>query len=254
MEANVIKCPNCGANATNHMNCEYCGSLLVRFIDKGVDLSKTTYTDNSVVFPRLIEELEKNLDLQIKNRTECVATEVCWIDKKGHKDDIIIYGAEGEDGTRNDYQSIGLDICLDFSRSTNKESDYFDLEKDEQLSRFKKLDSYILFRSDCEMYDEDNYLSRDYDISFGSDAVGAARLISEILVKVKNLSPNDSYDIFTNVGDAIEESRADWEKAHGVYMDIDDDEFNQNKGNEQVVSHDEKESSSLWDRIVSIFK
>ena len=39
MEANVIKCPNCGASSTNHTNCEYCGSLLVRFVDKGIDLS-----------------------------------------------------------------------------------------------------------------------------------------------------------------------------------------------------------------------
>ena len=38
MVEKLLKCPNCGANATNHQNCEYCGSLLVRFVDKGISL------------------------------------------------------------------------------------------------------------------------------------------------------------------------------------------------------------------------
>ena len=50
MEANVIKCPNCGASSTNHTNCEYCGSLLVRFVDKGIDLSTTSYLTNDKVY------------------------------------------------------------------------------------------------------------------------------------------------------------------------------------------------------------
>ena len=60
MEMVSLKCPNCGANATNNQNCEYCGSLLVRFVDKGIDLSNTSYLDDSLVFPGLKEKLKEN--------------------------------------------------------------------------------------------------------------------------------------------------------------------------------------------------
>ena len=64
MEANVIKCPNCGASSTNHTNCEYCGSLLVRFVDKGIDLSTTSYLTNDKVYAGLIDALKQNLERQ----------------------------------------------------------------------------------------------------------------------------------------------------------------------------------------------
>ena len=79
METALIKCPNCGANATNHTNCEYCGSLLVRFAAAGVDLSKTTYTNDSATFPRFADELRKNLQLQEGN-FEIVATDLYSVD------------------------------------------------------------------------------------------------------------------------------------------------------------------------------
>ena len=39
MELQAITCPNCGANTSNHQNCEYCGSFLVRQVSRGVDVS-----------------------------------------------------------------------------------------------------------------------------------------------------------------------------------------------------------------------
>ena len=76
MELKVLKCPNCGANTTNAQNCEYCGSLLVRFVDKGIDLSKTSYTNDSVTFPGLAAELKRNLKLQKENPNVFVATDL----------------------------------------------------------------------------------------------------------------------------------------------------------------------------------
>ena len=65
-ELKTFVCPNCGANTTNAQNCEYCGSLLVRFVEKGIDLSHTTYLNNDAVFPGLITQLKYNLKLQEK--------------------------------------------------------------------------------------------------------------------------------------------------------------------------------------------
>ena len=76
MTEQLLKCPNCGANATNHENCEYCGSLLVRFVEKGIDLTKTTYMTNDNVFPGLTEELHANLRLQKQYPNQSVVTDI----------------------------------------------------------------------------------------------------------------------------------------------------------------------------------
>jgi hypothetical protein len=41
--------PSCGANFTSTQNCVYCGSLLVSSENKGIDLSKTKYINNTRV-------------------------------------------------------------------------------------------------------------------------------------------------------------------------------------------------------------
>ena len=76
MELKSYVCPNCGANTTNTQNCEYCGSLLVRFVEKGIDLSHTSYLNNNAVFPGLVEELKRNLELQSENPKDWVATDL----------------------------------------------------------------------------------------------------------------------------------------------------------------------------------
>jgi hypothetical protein len=60
---------------------------------------------------------------------------------------------------------------------------------------------------------------REYAINFGTDAEGAARLISEVLIKVEGWSPTDTYDMFTNVGDNVERARKAWDEAHGFSND-----------------------------------
>ena len=46
MEVQIITCPNCGANAQNHQNCEYCGSLLVQIANKDFGQSYIEYSKN----------------------------------------------------------------------------------------------------------------------------------------------------------------------------------------------------------------
>lgn len=46
MEAQTITCPNCGANTTNHQNCEYCGSLLVQIANKDFCNNYIEYSKN----------------------------------------------------------------------------------------------------------------------------------------------------------------------------------------------------------------
>ena len=221
-------CPNCGANTTNAENCEYCGSLLVRFVEKGIDLSQTSYTDNSEVFPGLITELKKNLKLQEENKGVGVTTDIWWKnDSTGDIQCVGILSADSEpvfcDGTPVNLgpKAKGLIVFFIFNTfADNSLYSGYNGRKDAQLKEFKQLKSFPLFTSHYGSFvDKSGYkrLERDYAIHFGEDAEGAARLISEILAKVQGLKPTDSYDIFTNVGGAaVENARNAWLEAHGI--------------------------------------
>lgn len=257
MEANVIKCPNCGASSTNHTNCEYCGSLLVRFVEKGIDLTNSSYIDNSRVFPGLIGELQKNLKLQKQyDGEESVSTEICWITKTGvddyifveSKGSIDIYEKYGVDNDNN--ESLKLIVELSFNRSVDPNPEY-DSEKDEQFMKFTRLKSFSLFKS-FYAKDEDN-IWREFEIDFGQDAEGAARLISEILVTVYGLSISDSLGFITGIGDDFWEKEKIWREAHG--LDLDDSE-NYEPQDLTYEAHEDnsKEPLSVWQKIVKAIK
>ena len=216
-------CPNCGANTTNAQNCEYCGSLLVRFVEKGIDLSHTSYLNDNAVFPGLVEELKRNLKLQSENPKDWVSTELCKkVDNRSEGLSImnLVSWADGTVSPEFDGSKKGLCIGLDFDTfmdvANNKE---FNDEQDAQLARFRQLDSFTLFTAHNCTFKDNNGRSRygrEYAINFGEDAEGAARLVSEILIKVKGWSPTEPYDMFTNVGNNnINRARNAWNAAHG---------------------------------------
>jgi len=214
MELKSYVCPNCGANTTNTQNCDYCGSLLVRFVEKGIDLSHTVYLNNDEVFPRLIAELKQNLRLQDDHKNEPIFTLLMWPTKDGGHDSIIV----SQHATGDYSVQRGLEIAIPFNKySNNFGHEDFNKSVDSQLTNFKQLDSFPLFTYEYGPLVDDcgnELIERMFKIDFGEDAEGAARLISEILIKVKGLAPTDEYDIFTNVSmEAVEAQRA-WIAAH----------------------------------------
>lgn len=229
MEEKLLKCPNCGANATNNQNCEYCGSLLVRFVDKGIDLSKTSYTSNAEVFPGLIQHLQQNLRMQgtstlvgtdvfrelgkqEKNSNgyvlSVIQTNICmWYDNQYFK----------KTGSNK-----GLSILLSFETILN-DNDFqeFNFEEDARLSRFEQLESFSLFVPHT-CYAKNQGLKRrfrQYAIDFGQDAEGAARLISEIIQKVYQIPLAEKIEILTNEGSAFEKARNEAAKARSGETD-----------------------------------
>lgn len=188
-------CPNCGASTTDYVNCEYCGSLLVRFVEKGIDLSQTTYTSDVATFPGLIEELKNNLRLQEEIPDGDIETNI-WICEGEHLLGVIkrsnkaIWGDETPINI-NDSKD-GLIINFSFATNTQPSDDsvYFMRERNRHAI-FKQLRSFELFTE--HIYSEVNYTGKEllvteYAIDFGKDAEGAARLISEIGTKVYGLS------------------------------------------------------------------
>lgn len=228
MELKTYVCPNCGANTTNAENCEYCGSLLVRFVERGIDLSHTTYTNNDAVIADLIPELKRNLQLQKDNPLgTAIATDIYKLNDDESADCIGIFSSGCQmawaDGTiapfPTDKRGFRISVSFNTYADVNTFRDY-NSKWDAQLARFQRLDSFPLFTPHQGAYTDfqgEARYSREYAIDFGQDVEGAARLISEILIKVIGHSQDTVFDMFTNVGnDNIVRARNGWFAAHGI--------------------------------------
>ena len=225
MAEQYLKCPNCGANATNHQNCEYCGSLLVRFVEKGIDLSKTTYMTNEGVFPGLAEELRRNLRLQKENQDEPVVTDIDReFGKVENPEDSYLscvlrtgYAAWQDDSLIDSYgKTEGLIIVFSFPYHLNNKDEDDYVEQTRHL-RFKELDSFQLFTERILNYNlDEDYTLHQYALDFGSDADGAARLISEIIQKVYLVPLSERITVQTGVGDDIDNIRKQEEMRKGI--------------------------------------
>ena len=225
-QVKTVVCPNCGANATNLHNCEYCGSLLVRFVDKGIDISNTSYNSGDDVYPGLLTELRNNLRLQLENPNEkTCTTDIFWPRQDGGWGCLNIGRSMSFNWVDNSPMELGsshngLIVAVGFSTYYDQNYSAFNREMDEQLSKFKMLKSFELFTSHtCSFKDVqgNSRCGREYAIDFGNDAEGASALISEILSKVMGLKPSDSFDIFTNIGvDKVEQARNAWYASHGA--------------------------------------
>ena len=204
----TIECPNCGAPATNSQNCNFCGSLLVRFADKGIDLSTTSYLNNDEVIPGLINHLEKNLNIQNSGKTAGTDLFLEDPDMKGGKNAFCFVAAANSVRFRDHQmafpQAVGTSIATVFDFILYEDTSIAPKEI-EQHNRFKTLPSFPLF-IEHKSYGCDNvsnYVYYQYAIDFGKDAQGAARLISEIAYKIYNWSVGQPIEIYTEEYDAL---------------------------------------------------
>lgn len=197
MEANVIKCPNCGASSSNRTNCEYCGSLLVRFVDKGIDLGTTSYLSNDKVYDGLIEALTQNLERQELSASN-VETLILYkssptvkLSRKRHGVATVFRSgsctwSDGDPIKLGDGNN-GLVIKFSFDIHA-EEKDASDERIEKQHQAFLTLSSSPLFTKHTGIYmrpgSSSRFRSQEYAIDFGKDVEGAARLISEVLDKV----------------------------------------------------------------------
>ena len=147
MEVKTLVCPNCGANTTNTENCEYCNSLLVRFVDKGIDISNTSYLFESCEFPTIVTSLRQNIELQAKYPHESVTTDIYWgYNNKRREYDAISVLQSGKciwsDHTpiRLGGKDGGLVVIIGFAED---DSDY-----QEKLAKFRSLPSLADLKHD----------------------------------------------------------------------------------------------------------
>lgn len=204
----MIKCPNCGASSTNHTNCEYCGSLLVRFVDKGIDLSTTSYLTNDKVYAGLIDALKQNLGRQ-ELSDSAVETGIFYkssptvkLSRKRHGVATVFRSgsttwSDGDPIKLGD-KNRGLVIKFSFDKHAEG-NDVSDERIERQLQDFKSLGSFPLFTPHTGIYvrpgSSSRFRSQEYAIDFGHDVEGAARLISEVLTRVYGI-PDDAQLVY----------------------------------------------------------
>ena len=191
MEVKAIVCPNCGANVTNLKNCEFCGSILVRYVDKGVSIDEKIYGENATVIPGLEEELKKNLSLQeIRGENQLVITTVADSDDRGYQ---ILESVKCNFGTsvptspfpKAETPSIALRVVFE-TRSTNpKEA----AEEKRRLQAFKQSNYFFMFTP------QSHIKGVYYYIDFGNDVENAVKVISAIVNEDINITTtNFSFD------------------------------------------------------------
>lgn len=212
-------CPNCGATITNSRNCEYCGSLLVRFAAAGIDLSETSYTSDAMTLPGLKEALKLNLQKQRYSGGQCCCTDIYKDDAtvttgKNAVFSVITTGllVTSEDQYIYPGAGGGLAVIMSFDEFVDGEETEYIANQMRMHDTFKALPSCSLFQ--CFVSQGASMVTcfkrYEYAIDFGEDYEGAARLISEIAIKVYGCEPGARLEYYTNVGEeCIEQSRSE---------------------------------------------
>ena len=228
MQTKTVVCPNCGAAATNLKNCEYCGSLLVRFIDNNILLDESKYGHKAVVFNGLKEALMRNLEEQERTYgRNHIHTNISQTFSGVELDvtnpiaqtevqfpNVYFEGAKSTLKVTPTYQNLtdeqSLVICIRFYEITDVSEMFFVQDPNGEFAafnehnsmlhnQFKKLDIYKLFTLQTDTLVICNYFGlglkcgnvSQYYLDFGQDVEGAADIITQFL---KNMAEIDSLE------------------------------------------------------------
>lgn len=221
MNVSTIICPNCGASTTNLRNCEYCGSLLVRFPMLGLSIDKKKYGSKTNLPSGLVNALQNNLDKQISGKKNNHIRTFIDCPFSGFSLEIVspqsiseltkfhvpsTFCGEYELLTMPKYQTASMNpsllVCIRFicPNLLNKIqapvdplfSNFF-TESIRQHQLFKALSESDLFTHITEpllTYGNIRYGTCDsYYIDFGADVVGAAQILTQVIGIYTDMSP-----------------------------------------------------------------
>lgn len=177
MTIKTVKCPNCGSSATNLQNCEFCGSLFVRFPILNLETEK--YIQDNLIYSGLEEKIQEalgycesyefvNIYIKLGNKSLFQLSRSSMV-KKYLNNLQLSYSSEINDG-------IGI-------------VNIFDKNEDLYMQRFLDLEESILFYQSSEI--ENSFFAIDY----GKDIKAAALLSSILLNKVYRINPNSILNI-----------------------------------------------------------
>lgn len=157
----TIVCPNCGASATNHQNCEYCGSLLVRLVGNTTPgLSVESFKQS---FIRLEGgTLEHLLNELIEGRAQRLSVCKYWKGKIMHNFESSLFFVEFNDANE-------LELVMRFTGEASV--------KEALNNRFLSIPESALFTNINKFGNFGGYV---YSINYGQDVKSAAHIISKL--------------------------------------------------------------------------
>lgn len=221
MESSVstIVCPNCGANPQNHNNCEYCGSLLVRFADKNIPIVEEKYGSKAVKFDGLKAALTKNLEEQARTNGHnhihtfiksqgALSLEIDVTNPKAQTEQVL-YKLSRNTTARikptytPETDDQALVICIRFYVVTesyaSKEDKESRIYQETAHDRFKQMDIYKLFSLQEDVFGDGYGIKLgkvyQYYLNFGRDIDGAAAIITQYLLHNSNASSINSLKV-----------------------------------------------------------
>ncbi len=177
MELKTIICPNCGANTTNFHNCEYCGSLLVRFASQEIAIEDDVFGDKAYSISGLDKTLEENLLIQ--EALPPSQTVVTLVEDVDNPDDFLqICPAQdvslGTDRESPFKDTIGPSLALRMSFMVNSLNEQEAAFARQMCQNFKSLTISQLFTEQQWQY------GADYYIDFGKDVQSAVHICSKL--------------------------------------------------------------------------
>jgi len=179
MENNTktITCPNCGANPSNMMNCEYCGSMLIRFAENNITVDDTKYGKTARIIPGLMDALQTNLSLQEAGLDESIS--VTEITCQGFTYQIVPT-SEATFGMKmnNPFESQGCELTFRLPFATRSFDANAAANARLRLALFKEMDCFILFKQ-INAPDGEYFF-----INFGADYETAARMLTSIIYEL----------------------------------------------------------------------
>ncbi len=194
-----IKCPCCGGETQNYINCDYCGSYLVRFKKRGLAYDSNKLGPEAEVIKGLQEEIQANLDEQISTQgknhisTKITCDDVTLEIKNPravgdfvrHELGYVIYPTNPYD---TDECSIVL--VLRFLELSDSSWDSVSETYRSHMGQFKekqKLEwfehtgiSNLFAKCDDDIYNGEG-VCHSYYMNFGMDCAGASKVISQFL-------------------------------------------------------------------------
>lgn len=176
-QVSAIVCPNCGANTTNRVHCDYCGSVLVRFVDHGIKIDSSKYGRTAKAIDGLEEALSGNLLMQgACGENEYVITEVVVdtvpLRMQFIQSDAATIGITGVNPLKNATKG-NIAFRVPFSIRSNDDEVMMDAK--ESLGFFRKLDCFSLFTP--QQYEG----GIAYYIDFGTDTLTAAQVFTQVM-------------------------------------------------------------------------
>lgn len=207
----TVSCPSCGASATNHQNCEFCGSLFVRATQLNYDLNNFSLIEvENNSYSGLKEELDLNLLLREQYKCDYFHTEIYksrldWLNLTTENGDGILRVHNLTIDGKILKNSLSIEI-MEFALSPS------------QIAALKGLKEFVFFD-----YEYDPSGNGYWLMNFGSDTSGAAYFISTLLREVYQIDPQANVYAVTIAENLFTDNQDDnrwWvEKASQEYKD-----------------------------------